>query len=383
MFLQGRRPTWAESDLRAIISNIKAVRKIVGREVKYLLPVKANAYGHGMISVAKEASASGVEFLGVATIDEALTLRQAGITSPILILGLSFVDQIPAIVKNNITATVATKEFVNALNREALKQNKRATVHLKVDTGMGRIGVRYKDALDMCRFIAGKKNIFFEGIFTHFPVSDEDLDFSYFQLDRFDEVLDALRDSGICPPIIHSANSAASIRIPRSRYNMIRPGLISYGYYPCEDIRSLIKLRPAISLKSKIVFVKEIEKGQSVSYGRTFIAKKKSLIATLPIGYEDGLNRKFSNNMEVLIRGKRVPLVGRITMDQCMIDVSGIGDVKIGEEVVIIGKQKDGFVSVEELAKRINTISYEITCMIASRVPLFCKIGKRQIEEKK
>lgn len=381
MFLEGRRPTWAESNLDALIANLRAIRAYIRktRNVKYLLPVKADAYGHGIIGTAETAIAEGVDYLGIAVTDEGMTLRDAGITAPLLILGLSFRDQIETLIDYNLTPTVADRAFVDALDDAARKRKKRVNVHVKVDTGMGRIGVAEEDALPFIEYVAGKKNLFLEGVFTHFPVADDDVAYSREQIARFTRIVNALDEKALRPPIVHAANSGGVVNLPESYFDMVRPGLISYGYYPCEGMAHPIKLTPMLRLKTRVVFVKRIAKGASVSYGRTFIAKRPCFVATIPIGYEDGLTRRFSNNMEMLLRGKRVPLIGRVTMDQCMLDVTrfydeGDAPITAGEEVVIIGEQQGERIPIEELCRRIGTIPYEITCMIGDRVPLvYCK----------
>ncbi|MBI4977819.1 MAG: alanine racemase [Spirochaetes bacterium] len=373
--LKGRRPTWAESNLRNLAHNIRAIRAFAGHKCEYLLPVKADAYGHGMIGVAKTAIAEGVRYLGIASTDEGMTLRRNGIHAQLLILGLSFPEQIPAILKYNLIPAVATREFIDALDRAAHTRGVHVPVHVKIDTGMGRIGVSESDALPFVEYTALKKNIILEGVFTHFPVSDDDVPYSRRQLARFSKIIERIAAFGIRPKYIHAANSAAVVNLPKSIFNMIRPGLISYGYttFP---LPKRLTLKPVISVKSRIIFVKKIDKGMSVSYGRTYIAKRSTVVATVPIGYEDGLNRRFSNNLSMLVRGVRVPLIGRVTMDQCMLDVTRLDHqrpVVPGEEVVIIGKQGGDEITVEELAARIGTIPYEIPCMLSERVPLIYK----------
>lgn len=368
----GRRPTWAESDLAALAHNIRAIKRHApGTE--YLLPVKADAYGHGMEAVTRTAIKSGVQYFGIASTDEGMFLCGKGIRADLVILGLSFIEQIPAILRYRLIPTAADRHFIDTLDRAASKLGKRVRIHIKIDTGMGRVGVSERDAKKLILHAAAKKNIIIEGIFTHFPSSDDNVEFSRGQLARFCTIIDSLAALGVRPRFVHAANSAAVLSIPASHLSMIRPGLISYGYAQSKGLAAVLPLRPVLSLKSRIIFVKTIERGMSVSYGRTFIAKKRMQVATVPIGYEDGVSRAFSNNMEMLVHGRRVPLVGRVSMDQCMLDVTKIATEKgvhIGDEVVIIGSQGKERIGVEELAARISTIPYEITCMLSERVPL-------------
>ncbi len=364
--------TIAQINLKAIEHNIAKIRKIVGKDRKILAAVKANAYGHGDVQAAKTAVNSGVDYLGVANIEEAVCLRRVGINIPILILGCSFEYEIGDILSYNITPTIADIDFAKELNRKAAEFPNKAAVHIKVDTGMGRIGLHFEHAVNFVKELAKLENLFLEGIFTHFPSSDEaDNSFSLLQIKRFKDILDGLETSGISIPTKHMANSAAilSRNIHDSFFDMVRPGLMLYGAYPSPYVSKNIKLEPALTLKTRVVFIKDVKQGSTISYGRTYITKSKARLAAIPIGYGDGYSRLLSNKGEVLIKGKRAPIVGRICMDQLIIDVSKIYEVCVGDEVVLIGIQKQERISVEEIAEKIGTIPNEVFCMISKRVP--------------
>lgn len=357
------RPTWAEINLSQLAKNIRALRARAPK-ARYCFPVKADAYGHGLIEVAKTAEAEQVDCLGVAFSDEGVLLREAGITTPILILGASFPEQAPVILQYNLTATAFDEQMIAALDAEARKRMIPARIHVKIDTGMGRVGVREDDALAFFERISGYTNVVVEGVFTHFPVADEDIPYTKAQYARFIGIVDALRNINNFSGIAHAANSAALIRLPETALDMTRPGIATYGYWMNEEEKREIGVKPILTLKSKIAFVKRVRKGESVSYGRTYRAKRDARIATVPIGYGDGIFRSLSNNMEALVEGKRVPLVGRVTMDQTMFDVSAVEGARAGMDIALI----DEINSVEALAARAQTIPYEITCALSRRI---------------
>jgi len=364
--------TIAKIDLAAIRYNISCIKKIVGKERKILAAVKANAYGHGDVEVAKTAVNSGIDYLGVANVEEAIRLRRACINAPILILGCSFKSEIGDILSYNVIPTIVDLDFAKNLNRKAKEFHKKASVHVKVDTGMGRIGPHFEHASNFVKELSKLENLFLEGIFTHFPSSDEaNKDFSLLQIKRFKNILNELESSGISIPIKHMANSGAilSKNIHDSFFDMVRPGLMLYGAYPSPHVPRDIKLKPALTLKTSVVFIKEAIQGSTISYGRTHTTKQKAILATIPIGYGDGYSRLLSNRGEVLIKGKRAPIVGRVCMDQSIIDVSKIPNVSVGDEVVLIGTQKQERISVEEIAEKTDTIPNEVFCMISKRVP--------------
>ncbi len=366
------RPTRAEIDLGAVAHNIREVRNKAGKEVRILGVVKADAYGHGVIPVSQTILAAGVSCLGVAGLNEALELREAGLEAPILIFGSSLPEEAEKIVKYNLTATVCTEEFASSLaclGREKV-QGQKIKVHVKVDTGMGRVGVYFEEAADFIRKLGKKKSLEIEGIYTHFPSADEeDKTFSLLQIERFKEVLGRLARAGTDIPLKHMANSAAILNLPESYFDLLRPGLLIYGLYPSLAMKKSLDLRPALSLKTKIVYLKKTPSGRPISYGRTYVTGRETMIATLPIGYGDGYSRALSNKGEVLVRGKRAPIRGRICMDQTMVEVGHIPGVKVGDEVILIGNQNEARITVEEIAEWIGTVPHEIVSRLGKRVP--------------
>lgn len=361
--------TWAEIDVQAISHNLQQIRnRVEPKGAEVLAVVKDNAYGHGAVEVAKIASEIPVWMLGVALVDEALELRNVGIDLPILVFCCVLPEQVEQIVRHDIAQMACEPNICAVLSKEAQRQGKRAKVHVKVDTGMGRIGVRYDEAVDFAKRIAQLPGLDIEGIATHFAVADTDEDFTNLQLERFKSVISDLKDTGIHIPIKHAANSAAVLSLPESYFDMVRPGLIIYGVYPSE-LSQEIDLRPALSLKTRIVYLKEAPAGWSISYGRTYTTENPSKIASLAIGYGHGLNRKLSNCGEVIIRGVKAPIIGTVCMDQCLCDVTHIPGASIGDEAVIIGQQGNEEISVDEVAEKVGTISYEILCDISARVP--------------
>ncbi len=368
------RATWAEVNLGAIAYNYRQVKKIVGNTAAVLVIVKGNAYGHGMLEVARTLEKRGTAFFGVATLDEALYLRGNKIKAPILVLGSVLPKEVEPAIKNNITLTLCDTGLAKAINRVAAKLKKKAKVHIKVDTGMGRIGVWHEGAFDFVRDVVFNfRNIFVEGIYTHFSVAGRDRFFTTYQLDSFNALLEELKHLGIEIPYRHAANSIATVAIKRAHFNLVRPGIVMYGMYPKRSFARKFHLKPAMSLKTKIVFLKKTPPGMSISYGRTYITQKPTVIATLPIGYADGYGRILSNKAKVLVRGEKAPVVGKVTMDQTMVDVGHINGVKLGDEVVLIGKQGSNEIRCEELARLAGTIPYEIVCSISNRVPRIYK----------
>jgi len=363
---------WIEIDLEAISYNITRIKKKVGKGTKVLACIKADGYGHGAISVAKTIEKKA-DFFGVASIKEAIELRDAGIKRPILVLSTILPEEASAVVKNDLIATVCTIPLAKALSAEAKKRKKIAKIHIKVDTGMGRIGIPPIKAIEFIKKIRAFPNLFPEGLFSHFPVADIDLCFTQKQIKIFKDLIAKLKERGIEFPFCHFANSAAILNLPGSYFNLVRPGIILYGIYPSVKIKKTVKLKPALSLKSRVVLIKEIKKGDSVSYGRTYRAKKGTAIATLPIGYADGIDRRLSNKGTILLKGKRCPVIGTICMDQLMVDVTEVKNLKIGDEAVLIGKQGKEKVSVEEIAETINTVPHEIVSRLGKRLPRLYK----------
>lgn len=374
------RPAWAEIDLDNLANNMKEIRRLTDKKAKVTAVIKADGYGHGAKYIAQTLLENGADRFAVAVLDEALELRNSDVTVPILVLGYTQPDRAKAIIENNIEQAVYSYELAKALSEEAVKQNKEAKIHIKLDTGMGRIGLRADEsAIDCIKEIYELPNLTIEGMFTHFAIADEkDKTYTEEQFNKFMWVANRLEEEGIKIRLKHCGNSATIIDLPKMHLDMVRAGIILYGLAPSQDVElDKINLKQVMSLKVRITHVKEINSGESVSYGRKFIASKKSKIASLPIGYADGYTRMLSGKAEALVNGIRVPVVGRICMDQCMIDVTGIEDVKVGDEVVLFGEQKGSFISIDEIAEKLGTINYEVVCMIGKRVPrVYVKEGK-------
>ncbi len=368
------RPTWTEIDLDAISHNYRAIKDRLRQGTKILAVVKANAYGHGMVEVSRKLAKGGASYLGVASVDEAVALREAKIKLPILILSSILSKEIKDAINYGLTFTICDKELSKEIDKVARKVNKRILAHVKVDTGMGRLGVWHEEADELIEHVSGLKNIILEGIYTHFSSADEEnTDYTIEQINNFKAIIKELEKKGLKVPYIHAANSAGAILFKDSHFNMVRPGLMIYGLYPNEAISKTVRLKPALSLKTRIIFLKRAPSGRSISYGRTYITNKETQIATLPIGYADGLNRGLSNKGEVIVRKKRVPIVGRICMDHTMVDVGDINGIKVGDEAVLIGAQGSERITAEDIARLLDTIPYEVVCWISSRVPRMYK----------
>ncbi len=371
---QHDRPTVAEVDLASIARNIAAIRRRIGPKPEMMAVVKADAYGHGAIQVASTALTSGATWLGVALVEEGVVLRKSGIIAPILVFGQLFPGQARRALRYSLSCTVSTYEFAEALSVAATQEGKKGKCHIKVDTGMGRIGVSPRQTAIFVRRVAMLPNVEVEGIYTHFATADaDDKSFAREQLSRFMQVIDVLRDVGVTVQFRHAANSAACVDMPEARLDLVRPGILMYGLSPFgrerfQQVKKEMDIQPALSLKTRVCFVKRVSTGTPVSYGATYVTEEDTVIATLPIGYADGLSRGMSNRGEVLIRGKRLPIVGRVCMDQCMVDAGGL-DVEVGDEAVLIGRQGGEEISAEEVADRLGTITYEVVCAIGRRVP--------------
>jgi len=364
-------PTWIEIDLGAIRHNLSQIKKLVRNDTAILAPVKANAYGHGILEISRVLADSGVDYLGVSTIDEAILLRKNGFRKvPILMLGSVLSEAASLIVGNNITQAVGDMRLALAIEKCAKKQGKLAKVHVKIDTGMGRIGVWHKDAMHFVRALCKMKNLRLEGIFSHFSSSDESSALTHRQVQDFLSLIEEIERLGIHIKYKHMANSMAVIDYKSSHMNLIRPGLILYGLWPKPSLSSSkIKVKPALALKSSIVFLKDVPPGRTISYGGTHTTKNHTTIATIPIGYGDGLNRRLSNKGYVIVRGKRAPIIGRVCMDQIMVDVGNIVGVKVGDIVTMIGRQFKEAITAEEIAVLCDTIPYEVICWLDKRVP--------------
>ncbi len=364
------RPLWIEIDLKNLKKNFNLVKRIVGKSVKVLGVIKQNAYGHGLIPIAKKLVDLGIDFLGVGSIEEAISLRKEKITTPLLILSAVFPQSIDEIINYRIRPAVMDLRFAEALDRKARKNKVIVPIHIKVDTGMGRLGVRLKEAPRFILSIKKLKNIFLEGIFTHFPSADIDPLFTRKQIQLFDELILKMRRQNVNFKYIHCANSIGLIKYLSSHFNLVRPGIILYGINPCSQLK--LNLHPVLSLKSRVIFIKTIEKGEGVSYHRTYIAPHSVKIAVISCGYADGYPWNLSNKAKVIIRDRYFRLRGRVCMDHIMVEVKR--DVKVGDEVILIGKSKEGrSITCEELAKWSETIPYEITTRLSLKIPRIYK----------
>jgi alanine racemase len=363
------RPTAARIDLAALEHNFReVVRRADGRKV--LVVVKARAYGHGAVPVARRLLELGADMLGVAIVEEGRELREAGIDAPILVMGPLFPGQAEAVAALRLTPAVFSLPFARALSQAARERGTRVAVHVKIDTGMGRIGISPEIAPDFISDLQRLGNIDVEGLMTHFADADlRDKAFASKQMDRFEELLRKLDERGTVIPLRHAANSAAVLDFHRALFTMVRPGLMLYGYNPLEACMNDRELKPVLALVTRIAFLKIVPAGVPISYGRTFTTRRESVIATLPIGYADGFGRGLSNKGEALVRGVRAPIVGRVCMDMCMIDATCVPGVREGDEAVLIGSQGNERITADELAEKTGTISYEVLCGISGRVP--------------
>lgn len=369
------RPTRAEISLDALRHNLSAFRAAIPEGMLLMASVKANAYGHGAVEVAREAERCGVDYLGVAFLDEALQLRQAGLTTKILVLGFVPAEGLALARDADIAIALFRDDIIEAA--AALPDNGRQlAVHVKIDTGMGRLGrLADDDAIPFIRRAMQEKNLRVEGLFTHYARADEaDKSYTRLQHERFDRVVKQLAAEGLRIPVIHAANSAAGIDTPEMGGGMLRLGISMYGLYPSTEVNEKrVDLRPVMTLKTEIVMVKDAPEGWGISYGTRYFTAGKERIGTLPVGYADGYSRMLTGKAEVLLRGRRVPVLGTICMDQCMIGLdaaaAGGNPVGNGEEVVLIGSQGDAVITADEVAGKLGTLNYEVTCMVAARVP--------------
>lgn len=363
------RPTYAEIDLSAIRDNIKAIRARVGPKVRIMPAVKANGYGHGAAPVSRACLEAGAEALCVAIPEEGIELRQAGFDAPLLILGCSTPDAAAETVRFDMASTVCDLAYARAVSEAAVKQGKTASVHVKVDTGMGRIGVQPNEVLDFVASIGSLPGLSVDGVFTHFPSADEaDRSYTLSQIAVFRKVLDGLKRRGVSVTLAHASNSGGVLAYPEADFDAVRPGIMIYGSYPSLEVVHSIPIREAMTLKTSIVFLKEADAGTTVSYGRTHALRVRSKIATLPIGYGDGYQRMLSNRGEAAVRGVRVPVIGRVCMDQIIVDVTEVDGVELGDEVILMGGGYD-YLSANSVATQAGTISDETFCAITSRVP--------------
>lgn len=367
-----KQSIWAEINLSALAHNIGEVRRLVGHDTEVAAVVKANAYGHGLIEVARTLLAHGVDRLAVARVEEGLELRRAGVDADVLLMGFTPPAWYDAALENGFVLTVYDLALAEQLSDAAGRHGKTVRVHLEVDTGMGRLGVLAdRDVYRNILAIALLPHLEVEGLFTHFASADHaDKTHAHHQFAEFMEIVCTLGRDGLDIPLLHAANSGAIIDIPESRLNMVRPGIMLYGLYPSVELdRKQVRLRPAMTLKAQVGFVKRVPAGWPVSYGATYTVPAPTVLATISCGYADGYNRLLSNRGEVLIRGQRAPVVGRVCMDQIVVDVGHVPDVAMGDEVVLFGRQGESELPVDEIASLLGTINYEVVCAVGARVP--------------
>ena len=365
--------TFAEINLSHLIHNLKQVRSLIPPDCKILAVVKANAYGHGMIRVSKELENTGVDMLGVAHVEEGICLRESGIHTDILIMGgidgAYASDIMSGIIQQRLTPVLYTPSFAEALSKAAIGKGATVPVHIKVDTGMRRIGVTPEMAPEFAQYVAQLQGVRLEGIMTHFAEADlQNREFVREQLESFNSACRVIEGMGIPLPLKHAANSAAVMDMRDSHLDMVRPGIMLYGYVPAPFLSSKADLRPVMTLKSRILYLKKVPPKTGISYARTFITNRETIVATIPIGYADGYSRALSNVGEVIVRGRRAPVIGRVCMDMTMIDVTDVPGMQAGDEVLIIGGEGSRRITADDIAGWTGTISYEVLCSIGERV---------------
>ena len=378
--MQQGRPLWTEVDLDAIAHNLAEVRRRIGPESRIMAVVKANAYGHGSVPVARVALEAGASYLGVACVDEGVQLRQAGVTAPIVLLGYLPPWETPQVVEHHLTPSITTLETATALSALGQAAGIQIPFHLKIDTGMGRFGVLPAEVGAFTQRLAELPALALEGVYTHFAAADEaDKTYTLQQYKAFQEGVAQITPTPV-PLLRHVANSASVSDLPELALEMVRPGIALYGCHPSRNLLRPMDLRPALSMKSAVVRLHDVAPGETISYGRTWTARKQARMALIPCGYADGIPRLLSNKGEVLIRGQRAPIRGRICMDQFMVEVTHIPDVAPHDEVVIIGRQGDAELPVEEVAAHAQTIGYEVLCAVSARVPRMYQRGGQTVQ---
>ncbi len=368
---------WCEINSSALRSNYREIKKLAikqleprrGREVDILSVVKADAYGHGMLTAVSLIMKEGGKFFAVSNLEEGITLRSSGFKGRIILFETTLLEQAPALIKYDLTPSISTMDLARALDRLARKANKVIPVHIKIDTGMGRLGVWHKELVDFVVTLQKLRHITIEGLFTHFPVADTDPSFTDQQIDHLAEAVFALIKKEVPFRYIHAASSMGLLGYKNHFLNIARPGVMLYGLYPGSSLRKKIMLRPVMSVKARVLLTKTIHKGRGVSYGHTVRMMKDTPIAVLGIGYSDGYSRAFSNKAKVLINGRFCPVLGRVTMDQIIVDITRAGKVKLGDEAVILGRQGKNSITADDLALWANTINYEIVCNFGNRLP--------------
>lgn len=371
------RWAWAEIDLDAVADNVRALKKHVGGQTHLLAVVKANAYGHGALPVARTALEAGATWLGVNFCDEGVQLRRAGIAAPILLVGFTPARQAAAVVAHRLTPTVNSIEVAQALN-EAASPADPLPVHMKVDTGLSRFGMMPEEVVPFAQRLVKMTGLRLEGLFTHFASADDlDKTSARRQLAIYQETLADLTRAGFALPLRHVAASGATLDMPETHLDMVRCGISMYGLYPSSDVSREVKLRPALSLKARVARLRMLPAGTGIGYGSTFVTTQPARVALVPIGYADGVKRAYSNRGDVLIRGKRARLLGRVSMDQLVADATGIAGAAEGDEVVLIGRQGEEEITADEMATIMGTINYEVVVGLPARLPrLYYRNGK-------
>jgi alanine racemase len=370
------RPVWAEINLDAVAENVRRIKRWVGPGCAVMAVVKADAYGLGAAAVAAAAKAGGATWLGVACVDEGVQLREAGLGGPILVLGVVTPAEVPKIVAARLTITLMTREVAHALSALALQVRVQAPVHLKVDTGLHRFGRDPDELVPLAEEVAALHNLRIEGLYTHFADA-EDVDYTHAQLRVFDEVRRRLEARGIRPPVLHTAGTGGTLDLPEAHMDLVRIGIALSGHYPSPGTRHSVVLEPAVTVRARIARLSHLGTGDSVGYGRTYRAPDPGVIALVPVGYADGYLRVLSNRAEVLVHGRRCPVVGRISMDQLTVDVTHVPGVREGDDVVLIGRQGAEQITADDLAAAAGTISYEVLSRLAPRLPrLYLRDGQ-------
>jgi alanine racemase len=381
---QSYRDTWAEVSIEAIKHNTNQFKKFIGSSVNLVAVVKADGYGHGAVPVARAAVEAGADYLAVAILDEAIALREAGITEPILVLGYTPIRSIRQAIIAGVDITAFSEDVLDEIIFQSEELQKTAAIHLKIDTGMTRIGVQTREeALVLAAKAVASRFVVLKGIFTHFANADsEDQSYTLHQFERFRSFTSYLDDNGISIPLKHCCNTAGTMNFPDMHLDMVRVGIGLYGLYPDVSLKEhSISLQQAMTLKTKIAGLKKVAKSQPISYGCTYTPSTERIIATLPIGYADGLSRHLSNCGQFLLHGKKVLVAGRVCMDQTMIDVTSVPSCKQGDEVIIFGGNDEAFQSIDEVALLMGTINYEVVCLIGKRVPRIYKVTENEIHE--
>ncbi len=367
---QLRRPVWAEVNLDNLAHNIKEVRRVTKPEAMVTAVIKADGYGHGSVEIGKTLLENGADRFAVATLTEAIQLRKYYKDTPILVLGYTPEEDSDEVIRHNLIQTVYAFEQAEALDKVAKEYGVKTKVHIKLDTGMSRLGLRMDKAVITTEYINMLGNVEIEGIYTHFAVADEvNKDYTLGQVKKYNMIIEELEEKNIQIPIKHVSNSAAIIDLPELNYNMVRAGIMLYGLYPSHDVsHENVKLKEVMSLKARISHVKDVEPGVGVSYGLLYTTEQETRIGTIPLGYADGYTRLYTGNAKAIVGGEIRPIIGRICMDQCMVDLTGL-DIKRGDEITLFGTGDDKFISIDEVASWIDTINYEVVCMISKRVP--------------